>query len=103
MTALRFITLATVLFISACANENQQFADACLTELMAKDATKLTLKAEDLLAGLTKLPDGNVELKAIAIYGAGTSEERKMAVVCVASLDAGVVNVQRTQFDIETN
>jgi hypothetical protein len=102
MTATRSTMLIMVCMLSACTNEDQKFADACLAELHAKDSGKLTLTAEDLLAGVTKLPDGSVEMTAIAIYGAGTAEERQMPVVCNASLEGGVVNVKRTQFNIST-
>jgi|GEM_PF-6633435 len=102
MTAPRSTILAIVCLLCGCTNEDQKFADACLIELLAKDSAKLTLKAEDLLQNVTKLPDGSVELTAIAIYGAGTSEEREMPVVCNAMLEGGVVNVKRTQFNIST-
>jgi len=103
MKAPRSTLLLFVFVLCGCTNENQKFADACLTELLAKDRDKLTLKAEDLLANVRQLPDGSVELKAIAIYGAGTTQEREMPVVCTALLEAGVVNVKRTQFNIATN
>lgn len=102
MTALRFTMLASVFFLSACANENQKFADACVAELLTKGDGKLTLKAEDLLAGVVKLADGSFEVKGIGTYGDGTNEENKLAVKCTIALEDGVAIVQSSEFNIET-
>jgi hypothetical protein len=102
MMALRFTMLACVFILSACSNENQKFADACAAELLTKGDGKFTLKAEDFLAGVTKLPDGSFEVKGFGTYGAGTNEENKLAVKCMVALEGGVAIVQSSEFNIET-
>ena len=101
MTALKFTVLASVFMLSACANENQKFADACVAELLAKGDGKLALKAEDFLPGITKLPDGSFEVKGFGTYGDGTNEEKKLEVKCTIALEDGVAIVKSSEFNYE--
>jgi hypothetical protein len=86
-----------LLSVAGCANDEKLLAEACMKQIISKGNGDLTITADDLVNGVSKLADGTYEVKGNAIYAAGTNNEKTWPVLCALTLKDGTAEIVRSE------